>query len=876
MARFFLTFFQTFITDNNNFYKEFITVWNKEIKPLINEKFPIQSSGHFNLNSDISFLVQLIDETLKEKTIIKKGEDKIEKMKIFFTESNKEELGQRRTNSMIGLRPHSQTIDSKTTRDSSIKRKNSGLNKEISQKKLNIINDLNENKPEIDKEKQNINKNNEIENLTEEKKDKNSINENNENIQKNEFTFEEFLNKIINDNYIYENVTLIHHFCQQCFCFIKVETLFDQIFYCYKSLKKNDLEIQLNKLIEFSNVLVIEMIRYYKDENTIDVFISMAKEFYCKLISDLIINLIENDLEKKEEKNEIKPVQLNDCEDNIINMDMNNKQIENYEINKNNLINMNLNEELLLVSFQIEKDDELKLRKSKSNSVVVGKLCRKAVHFDDKEKIIKEIKENNDNEETKKLLQSSKSLGKSKHLSLNKNNVKEPIKEEDEKNEESDDNKKEKRKKSYDINSDKEDKNNNEIKLKTTKDEKESKEKNKIKKEEIIESIMKKINISENIISLKEEHLIDLEKAIIILEKAEEKEETIDIYIKNIKKEMNFYKELQKKTKGKYQSNLTDKQRQKPMTKNNTTFFAISKKYLSKGYFCVTDWKTEEIGNQLMIISKSLLNKIHPRELYKAKFLKKDKEFTSPNVMECINTFNRLTSFIIEDILSYNKPKERAKIYEKWVLIADYCRENKDYNDLIAIFSAFNHYVITGLKLTLKEVKSKTNIILNKLRHFCAVEGNYKKIREDMDNCNKNGVIFIPYLGMLLRDINFFEEKSKYINENGSINFEKIEKISEMFELYFKFKNKSDDKTKIPELDFFKDLNDITEEELECIADDLEPEFKFKVKHIKRKRLTKIDEKYFSKYKSKDDKDSDNEDDNINNEPVDLDTAFCN
>ena len=150
---------------------------------------------------------------------------------------------------MVGLRPHSQTIDSKTTRDSSIKRKNSGLNKEISQKKINTMNDLNENKPDIiDKEKQNINKSNEIENLTEEKKDTNSINEN---IQKNEFTFEEFLNKIINDNYIYENVTLIHHFCQQCFSFIKVETIFDQIFYCYKSLKKNNSEIQLIKLFLF-------------------------------------------------------------------------------------------------------------------------------------------------------------------------------------------------------------------------------------------------------------------------------------------------------------------------------------------------------------------------------------------------------------------------------------------------------------------------------------------------------------------------------------------------------------------------------------------------------------------------------------------------
>ena len=289
---------------------------------------------------------------------------------------------------------------------------------------------------------------------------------------------------------------------------------------------------------------------------------------------------------------------------------------------------------------------------------------------------------------------------------------------------------------------------------------------------------------------------------------------------------------------------------------------------LSKGYFCVTDWKPEDIGNQLMIISKTLLNKIHPRELYKAIFLKKDKEITSPNVIECINKFNRLTSFVMEDILSYNKPKDRARIYERWILIADYCKENKDYNDLIAIFSAFNHYIITGLYLTLKEVKTKFNNILNKIRNFCAIEGNYKNIREDMNNCYKKGELFIPYLGMLLRDLNFYEEKSKYINSNGKINFEKIEKISEMFELYFEFKNKKDsNNNKIPELEFFNDLENITEEELDKIASNLEPEFKLDGGSTK-KRLTKIDIKYFVKNIS--DKNKEEND----GEPVDLDQAF--
>ena len=99
-----------------------------------------------------------------------------------------------------------------------------------------------------------------------------------------------------------------------------------------------------------------------------------------------------------------------------------------------------------------------------------------------------------------------------------------------------------------------------------------------------------------------------------------------------------------------------------------------------------------------------------------------------------------------------------------------------------------------------------------------------------------------------MKDINFFEESSKYINENGCINFEKIEKIAQLFEINFKFKKVEPRKKKvINELEFFDDLEDLKEEELEKIANNIEPEFKME-KEVE-KRLTNIDRKYFERYK---------------------------
>lgn len=56
-------------------------------------------------------------------------------------------------------------------------------------------------------------------------------------------------------------------------------------------------------------------------------------------------------------------------------------------------------------------------------------------------------------------------------------------------------------------------------------------------------------------------------------------------------------------------------QRQKRYTKSYSSFFNIglsnkARDSLSKGYL---DWKTEEIGDEVMRTSKSLLNKNHPR-----------------------------------------------------------------------------------------------------------------------------------------------------------------------------------------------------------------------------------------------------------------------
>ena len=752
---------------------------------------------------------------------------------------------------MTLIRPHSQTIDSKATRDSSIKKENSGvsLNKQqSSDKNIYKIKDK-------DIKDLNINKKAKSENNNKEEKKGKISNEINNDIiieQKKELelTYEELIKKIIYDNFLDNNFLLIYHFCQQCFSFLKIEDIFNQpLNYIDIISKENSLdEKKFNNILEFSKVLIIEMIYYYINTKINKESFIGAKNLCYKLISYIILNTKNNII------NETKKIKKEELINDDLNININDIKIFVLKKDKENL--------------NIENNDNNNIKKSNLSKIKHSKTSDKKVTFEGNN-MIKEIQED-------QLFKISKTLRRStKNFSFGKDRIKNIIKEEDEKYEKSDD-EKHKRKKSSD-NSDSDNNSNIELDLfsdDNNSDKKEEKEKEKEKtnnnhtSKDILNNIIKEAKINENIIKVNEEEIYILGNIMNLLEKYQEKdinfdddEENKDL-MKYLKNNINFYKKLQKKINEEKKVLITPRQRQKRYTKNYSSFIFTQKKpekieiireYLSKGYFCVIDWKTEEIGDKLMSVSKNLISKIHPRELYKAIFLKKNKEITSPNVIECINKFNRLTSFIMEDILSYNSPKDRAKVYDKWLTIADYCKNNKDYNDLIAIFSAFNHYIITGLKLTLKELKTRTNSLLNKIRSFCTVEGNYKKIREDMDICDKNGEIFIPYLGMLLRDINFFEEKSKYINEKNHINFTKIEKINEMFKLYFKFKIKEDNKKynnnnddNIPELIFFNDLENITEEYLENVANRLEPELKMDTSEKKRK--TNTDDKYFSKY----------------------------
>ena len=641
------------------------------------------------------------------------------------------------------------------------------------------------------------------------------------------------LKKIVTENFFKENPLKIYSFCQQCFCFIDKEILFNKIFNCYEFYKQKKLvTIRIFDLIKFLNVLVIEMYEYYFPINNLkDPIIVSLNDFYQLLMFEIFEFINEQEKEKEDIKNsqlnfnskEFKENKIEDTKDNKgeLNTDKNSDMVKDrnciYSLNDDDIIFKDSAHSPNKRSKEMNSDKYLKTEPthSKMHSFVGKNIPKQALNT-------KKLKLNNNKKNDSKFFTTNENRpNKNKNIfgkgSIFSKNIFNNLKKE------------------------------KPIKLKNKEDSHIEKPNKEITK-------MKKINVIK--VSPEEEIVTEITNIKILFSLETKRRE-----LEQTKSKISFYKELKKIVAESIGKPIKDsdlnKVKSRHLMMKSVTTSTLNKIYKlnlpkNEGFFNILEWDKNLIGEKLISISKNNINKIQRRELYRAIFLKKEKNITCPYVMHNIEKFNQLTFFIIQDILSYDFAKDRAKIIEKWITIAEYCKERKDYTDCVAINSALNNYIITGLNKTLKDISRDKKELMKNINKFCKYQGNYKTLREDMAKLDYYD-FYIPYLGMLMKDLAFFEENSKYIINDTLINFEKLENVQLAIEKFFNFKNAKDKLNPIipEELWFFEDLEDLKETELEDLANKLEPEFTLYANKKKEKRKTNIDNLYFSDVKKK-------------------------
>ena len=326
------------------------------------------------------------------------------------------------------------------------------------------------------------------------------------------------------------------------------------------------------------------------------------------------------------------------------------------------------------------------------------------------------------------------------------------------------------------------------------------------------------------------------------------KEDFLNVYFilfnENDELDLNMAKYLINNQRKKYNKNNiffikeTEKQCKKSKKDNNN----LDNIFKRKLYFYIFDYSEEEIAIKLTNISYKLMSNISVDELLNSNFSKKDKKTRAPNVTKIIQRFDKLTLFIIEDIFSYDEPKKRADSINKWINIAKQCKKLNNFNDTLVINTCFSNYLMKKIPLTWKKVSSSTLKSLNTLRQFCTNDHCYINIRREI--INRRGRFFIPYLGILLKDIVNLEEKYKYILNNGNINCCKIQKLYILIYQFFEFKNYPFTKETIYDLDILENLSPKNEEQLESLASKIEPKLIISSGED-NKRKTKTDFLYY-------------------------------
>jgi len=213
--------------------------------------------------------------------------------------------------------------------------------------------------------------------------------------------------------------------------------------------------------------------------------------------------------------------------------------------------------------------------------------------------------------------------------------------------------------------------------------------------------------------------------------------------------------------------------------KNKKSFF--SKKPSVKGK--LLDFTPTELAHQLTLISFESFKNIKPLELYTQSWSKQNSNMLSPNVIEMISHFNRISQWIACEVVSQTVLKKRALILKHFISVAWAVYNYRDYENTFAVVLGLSQLSISRLSETWKNLENSSKSQWRHLQDFTNFRGNYKKYRHEMKNLLSSSKIFsgknvLPYLGLYLKDLTSLEENSSYNKQMGAVNFYKMRMVA--------------------------------------------------------------------------------------------------
>ncbi|XP_028318633.1 ras-GEF domain-containing family member 1B-B-like [Gouania willdenowi] len=193
------------------------------------------------------------------------------------------------------------------------------------------------------------------------------------------------------------------------------------------------------------------------------------------------------------------------------------------------------------------------------------------------------------------------------------------------------------------------------------------------------------------------------------------------------------------------------------------------------------------LAQQLTHIELDRLSFIGPEEFIQT-FAMKDplennkgffRKRKTSNLEAYINWFNRLSYLVATEICMPVKKKQRARIIEFFIDVAQECFNIGNFNSLMAIITGMNMSPVARLKKTWNKVNTDKFEILE---HQMDPSSNFSNYRTALRGATQRSEtahssqekIVIPFFSLLIKDIYFLNEGCASRLSNGHINFEKL------------------------------------------------------------------------------------------------------
>eukprot|EP01132_Coremiostelium_polycephalum_P002360 gene2360-2911_t len=194
----------------------------------------------------------------------------------------------------------------------------------------------------------------------------------------------------------------------------------------------------------------------------------------------------------------------------------------------------------------------------------------------------------------------------------------------------------------------------------------------------------------------------------------------------------------------------------------------------------------DEIAKQLTLIEFDIYSKIQTNEFINQAWAKEKTRHLAPNIRAAIDRFNLVTKWVCTIILKEEKIRTRTKIVSKILKIAKILRSYSNYHTLMALLSGLNEAPIFRLKHTLSELKPKVQKISSELQTMMSVENNHDNYRTELSSVDSKQSC-IPYLGVYLKDITFFQEDCDKGSGVGTINMKQSKNVYSVMKIIQNF-----------------------------------------------------------------------------------------